>query len=166
MDMDTIVTAVIAAIVSALVSVMVGLLNYRATVQKLTNEKQMHEREMRRRMTEKLYDLRLEAYPKAFEITDQLRKDYIFAAGLDQEYLKQVSQELNEWYRSKAGFIISAKSIKAWYEIRNALNAKPKENGNFSESQRKKIWQAKNHFRGALRNDVNILYLEEEATEE
>ena len=128
----------------------------------LQSQKEHLERELQRKFTEKLYDLRLDMDPQAFEITDQLRGEYIFKGNLNQETLKEVRTKIQDWNKTKAGFLLSQNSLKAFYELRKSLGAHPEDNGKYSDRQRKQIWQCKNRFRGALKADVNLLYAEEE----
>jgi len=152
---------IISAIIAALVSVAAGFLTYIATKRSLEHQREMQEREMRRRFTERLYELRLEAYPRAFEITDKLRGGYLFGPDLKEEQLAQLLEELHEWHRSKAAFVLSTDAIRAWYGMRGCLGLKPEQDGHYTEDQRKKIWDAKNNFRKTLRDDVDLLYEEE-----
>lgn len=127
----------------------------------LQSQKEHLERELQRKFTEKLYDLRLDMYPQAFEITDQLRGEYIFKDDLSQEALKDILTKIQDWNKTKAGFLLSKSSLNTFYELRKALGLHPESNGKYSERQRKQIWQCKNRFRGALKADVNLLYAEE-----
>lgn len=89
----------IAAFVAALVSLLVSLLTHAAEKRKVESEENRQEREMRRRLTEKLLDLRLQAYPKAFAITDKLRGSIILTKGneISKDYVMIVLQELMDW---------------------------------------------------------------------
>ena len=149
------------ALIAAIVSIAGGFLTYLATSRTLASQQRLQERQLGRRLTERLYELRLEAYPRAFEITDKLRGEYIFSPDLGREHLLKVLEELYEWHRTKAGFVLSNDSTKAWYAIRGTLSMKPDAGNDFSEERRGAIWEAKNRFRGALRADVNLLYVEE-----
>ncbi len=152
---------IIAALIAACVSLAVSLITLIVTKRKLESEKEKHERELQRRLTEKLYDLRLDSYPKAFELTDKLRGDYIKSSKLEKEYIAQVLENLHEWHRTKAGFILTKNSLKAFYNLRAALSAEPNSDGCYSKKQRHEIWVCKNRFRGILKSDLNLLYQEE-----
>jgi len=154
------------ALIAAIVSVFGGFLTFLATSRSLTNQQRLQERQLGRRLTERLYELRLDSYPRAFEITDRLRGEYIFSPELAHDHLRQVLEELYEWHRTKAGFVLSSETTKAWYAIRGSLSIKPDAGGHYSEEKRRAIWEAKNRFRGALRADVNLLYVEETLPDE
>ena len=128
----------------------------------LQSQRDYLERKLQRDLTNKLYDLRLDMYPKAFEITDQLRSEYVFKEDLKQEFFQEVRTKIQDWNKTKAGFLLSKSSLKSFYALRRALGVEPEENGQYSEKQRKQIWQCKNDFRGALKGDLNLLYAEEE----
>ena len=155
---DTLLTIV----VSALVSSGTAILAYRSTVSALRQEWRIREREMSRKFTEKLYDLRLQTYPKAFEITDQLRSEFVFSSELTEELLLQVRNELTNWHKAKSGFLMSEHCLEAYYEIRTALAASPERQGSYSKNQRRRLWKAKNRFRGCLKADLDLLYKEEQ----
>ncbi len=158
--------AVLTALIAAAVSLIASLATYNATLRTLLNQRRMQERELERRFTEKLYELRLAAYPKAFAITDQLRGEHVFSGALLPELLHKVREELLEWNRAEAGFLMSQDALKAFYAIRDALARDPEDGVHYSRSQRKGIWTCKNRFRGLLKADLNLLYQEEQAPAE
>jgi len=65
---------IVAGLVAGIVSLIVAVLSFYATVRTVRAERQKLERELTRRLTERLYDLRLKHYPRAFEITEGLGK--------------------------------------------------------------------------------------------
>lgn len=152
---------IITALIAACVSLAVSLITFIVARRKIESEKERHERELQRRLTEKLYDLRLDSYPRAFEITDKLRGDYIKSGKVKKDYITQVLENLHEWHRTKAGFILTKNSLKAFYNLRAALSAEPNNDEYYSKKQRHEIWVCKNRFRGILKSDLNLLYQEE-----
>lgn len=152
---------IITALIAAAVSLVVSLLTYIATRRKIESEKERQERELQRRLTEKLYDLRLDSYPKAFEITDKLRGDIIKGGEVKKEYISKVLDELHEWHRTKAGFLLTELSLKAFYNLRSSLSVEPSNDDLYSKKQRHEMWKCKNRFRGILKSDLNLLYQEE-----
>lgn len=152
---------IIAGLIAAFVSLTVAILSHLASRKALRAQRENLEREMQRKLTEKLYDLRLKYYPKAFEITDQLRGEYLFKGLVLAKDLNVIREELMEWNKSKAGFILSESSIASYYEIRDSLAQNSTNDEGLSKPQIKKIWHAKNKFRGCLRSDLNLLYVEE-----
>ena len=151
----------LSALVAALVSLVVGLLTFVATSKSMANQRRMQERELDRRFTQRLYELRLESYPRAFEITDRLSGNLVFNPALRVADLHEVREELTAWYRSKAAFVLSNDAMKSWYAMKGALTRVSQAGDQLTEESRQTIWRAKNSFRAALRADVNLLYVEE-----
>ncbi|MDH5728297.1 MAG: hypothetical protein OEZ58_04865 [Gammaproteobacteria bacterium] len=158
-------TQLVSAMIAASVSIVVGLLGYMASKWALLNARELQTQEQKRRLTEKLYEIRLHAYPRAFAITDRLRGENIFNQKLSSDFLTSVLDELFVWHRSKAGFVLSTESIKAFYQIRGSLGQKPAPGTIYSEEQKQSIWNAKNNLRATLRADLHLLYIEESMPE-
>lgn len=112
-----------------------------------------------RNLTTKLYDLRLEIYPKAFEITDNIYKDK--GGNFDTERLKNTLNELIEWKKGKLNLIISSEALESYYQLRNNLMKHPANNNNYSAEQIEKITNSNNNFRKQLRRDLGFLFKEE-----
>jgi hypothetical protein len=68
---------VVSALIAAGVSLIVSLGIFWSTRYKAASEKERQERELERKLTERLYEKRIEAYPKAFGITQGLRGDIV-----------------------------------------------------------------------------------------
>lgn len=149
---DAVLTAAIAAAVSLLVSLIT-----------IWSEGKRHEREMTRRSTEKVLDLRLKAYPLVFKITDQVTGHILFSEDkpITPEALHATLEELQEWHRAMAGFLLTPKSIRAYRALREALAARPAESDCYTRRQLEAIWTTKNEFRGALKADLYLLYKED-----
>lgn len=149
---DAILTAAIAATVSLLVSLVTTW-----------SEGKRHKREMTRRSTEKVLDLRLKAYPLVFKITDQVTGQILFNKDrlITAEALHVTLGELQEWHRAMAGFLLTPNSIRAYRALREALAARPAESSCYTRRQLEAIWTAKNEFRGALKADLYLLYEED-----
>ena len=154
---DQIATAFLAGFVSLLVS----LATFMMTRKKLKSEEERHNRELKRKLTEKLYDLRIKHYPKAFSITQRLHKGYVFSDTISKEDIEQVRCDLVEWNSSEASFILSDKTLDAYYKLHDALLEMPEEKGSYSMRQREAIWCGKNIFRSNLRHDVELLFIED-----
>jgi hypothetical protein len=168
--------AIIPALTSALVSFLVAWQTLRSQFrqkqkeldaqaknleQQIQLQRHLLERQLERKFTEKLYDLRLERYPEAFEITDDLRGEYLFENNIDPKVLASVRKRLQDWNKTKAAFLLSEKSLKAFYKLRKALLLSLSSGNTFSEENVKRIWECKNSFRTALKEDVDLLYAEE-----
>jgi hypothetical protein len=87
----------------------------------------------------------------------------VFGNHLSPDLLAKVRNELLEWNRTEAGFLMSHDALRAFYSIRDALALPPAHRDGYSRSQRKGVWTCKNRFRGLLKTDLNLLYQEEQA---
>ncbi len=156
---------IIPALVAAVVSLFVSWLTYAREKRKVESEEKRHGLEMRRRLTEKLLDLRLVAYPKAFVVTDKLRGD-LLGNDVTVEYVKDVLRELLEWQKNHAGFLFTKDSLKAYRELKKALSAEPANSTSYSDNQIRQMFNCKNNFRGALKSDLTLLYQEDNVEKE
>jgi hypothetical protein len=155
---------VVTAVVASGVSFVVGLSAHLASRRALITTTQKLERELQRRLTEKLIDLRLDRYPQAFQITDRLLGEHIFGKHMTSTELATVREQLAEWNASKSCFLLSVRSLQSYYKLREALslaNTKQELSGNDLEE----IWHAKNSFRKNLRADLRLIYSEEELSQ-
>jgi hypothetical protein len=154
---------ILTALISALVSLVVALITVLASRGTIRSEREKLERELQRNMTSRLYEVRLESYPKAMEITEGLRKEHLEKQdkNLSQEYIRDILNQLDAWHATKAGFIISRKSLCNLYALREALQQKPEFDDKYSPEQIKRIWNAKNEFRATLRADIQLLFKED-----
>jgi hypothetical protein len=155
--------AILTAIISAVVSLTVTLITVIASRSNIRAEREKLERELQRSMTVKLYDVRIDAYPRAMQITEGLRRSHIRAQREEahEGYFKDILNQIDEWHATKAAFIISNNSLHRLYALRNALRKKPEANGKYSAEQMNSIWSAKGDFRAALRADIQLLFKEE-----
>ena len=154
---DGITAALVAGVVSLAVSLVASVVAHRRE----GAERARLERELQRRLTEKLIDLRLASYPAAFEITDGLVGEAVFADGFTARTARAVREGLASWNRARAAFVMSEGTIRAYRALRDALAVPGDEARPLTEEERRKIWESKNSFRGSLRRDVNLLYEEE-----
>jgi hypothetical protein len=120
------------------------------------------ERELQRRFTERLLDLRLKVYPRAFEITETLEGEFVFAPSFGSADAAAVRERLTEWNRAEAPLVVSEDVLRAFRDLRDSLGRAARLDGPFPEKLRREIWVAKNHFRFCLRADVQLLYKEDD----
>ncbi len=150
-----------AAIIAGIVSVIVSLIAYIVGILKIRNERLMLEKKLNRNLTEKLYSIRLDAYPEGFEITADIGK---FAGRSDEEVSTEIiktRKALKSWSRKKVSFLLSEKALDAFYKLDQALKKNPGDNTTYTAQQRTKIWEARNRFRSSLREDVGLLFEED-----
>ena len=112
-----------------------------------------------RNLTSKLYDLRLDNYPNAFDITDNIFKEK--GGNYNSEQISKVLRELIEWKKGVVNLIISVESRDSYFELRDTLMKNPAENGSFSNEQIMKIENASKDFRKQLRRDLGFMFREE-----
>lgn len=158
MDDPKIISAMIAGFISLLVSL--GTMAYAR--RRLQFDKQRFEQETVRKATERLYEMRLEAYPKAYRITFPLLGHVLEDTGLTHTILQSVHSELVAWASSEASFILSRKSRRAFHELREQLERLIKLDDPNTDSEIAIIREKRGHFRRNLRRDVHLLFLEDE----
>jgi len=154
--MDTVIAAIIAAVVT-IIGAVISFFTNRWSVR---TELRKVELELNRKLTEKLYDKRLETYPLAFEITDSLLGEHLFSSMVTRKYLTDIHDQLMEWHRKK-GIVLSDESITRFQQLRKALTKVTKSDEPLSEELLRPIWNAKNEFRTSMRKDLHLLYNEE-----
>lgn len=150
-------------IIPIIISIFVILLS--AYVSRLTVKaaKQTLERQQLGSMTAKLYDVRIESYPKGMEITEALRKTQLDGdVTLNADYLNKIASQLDLWYSSKAGFVLSRKAAKFFSTLHQAIREEPESNGMYSPEQINRIVKARREFRMALREDILLLFSEDD----
>jgi hypothetical protein len=152
---------VVAALVAALVSTIGLLVSVFLTRHQLQDERRRHERDLQRRLTEKLYDRRLDTYPKAISITAPLMGNVLFSQPVTAAHLAPVADGLIAWTQTDAGFLLSDASRKAYYTLRECLRQPPESGPVYSEPELRRLWNAKNAFRRALRDDMRFIYDED-----
>ena len=148
--------AFITAIVSILLSIL-ALVRFYITESRLKTE---FKKNQQRQVTQKLIDLRLEYYPKAFEITDGIVKRK--GNKLNVKELKIVKSDINKWRTGITRLIISNKSYGILLDLHDALTKQPAHGEDYSDEQVHKIWQYRNDFRRSLRKDIGLLHEEDE----
>jgi hypothetical protein len=153
-----------AAIVAGIISLIVAGVSFVTNRLSTRAENAKQERALQRKLTEKLLDLRLDLYPGAFEITDQLQGDILFGGTLTRNDYMRVREQLIEWSKSKSGLILTDNSMHAFRELRSALEVNlNSDEALATDAVIRRIWEAKNRFRVALREDLHVLYAEEES---
>ena len=78
-------SGIITVLISALVSLSVSFVSYKATKNRINQQREQFERELQRRVTERLYELRLASYPQAFKLTEPLLGTKLFQQGITKK---------------------------------------------------------------------------------
>lgn len=147
------------SLVTAMTSLIISLVALFQFYRSQNFQQKQFNKTINRNLTTKLYDLRLEIYPKAFEITDNIYKEK--GGNFDTEKLKNILNELIEWKKGKLNLIISSEALESYYQLRNNLMKNPANNNNYSPEQIEKITNSNNNFRKQLRRDLGFLFKEE-----
>jgi len=114
-------------------------------------------------MTAKLYDVRIETYPKGMELTEALRKSQLAGdVTLTKDYLDAIVSQLDLWYSSRAGFVLSRNSAQCFAALHKAIREKPQSNGMYLPEQIDRMVKARREFRMALRADILLLFNEDD----
>lgn len=147
------------SLVTAMTSLIISLVALFQFYRSQNFQQKQFNKTINRNLTNRLYDLRLEIYPKAFEITDNIYKDK--GGNYNNERLKNSLNELIEWKKGKLNLIISSEALESYYQLRNNLMKNPANNNNYSPEQIEKITNSNNNFRKQLRRDLGFLFKEE-----
>jgi hypothetical protein len=145
--------ATIAAVVAIAVSVITSVLTHKFPLQRL-------ELEVSEKWRAKLYELRLEHYPRAFEVTGRLmfsRKSRNSADELDN-----IKRDLRDWWVGPAALLLSKSSVDAYYNLENALK-EAIEIGGMKERTVNLLFKTNRAFRLALRKDLDVIFRVEES---
>lgn len=147
-----------AALIASAISVVVALIGYLAARSKIRSELQAIKLQQKHSFVEKLLEIRLEAYPDVFDITQNIGKRSNYTDEEIIQITNEALEKLDAWQRKKSGLLLSRKSLSSYYELRDALRKNPANKGAYTNVQLEKIWFARNSFRGCLRDDVGLLH--------
>jgi len=161
------ISEVMSAVIAAAVSTVVAIVSFVTNRYSLNAERRKLERELQRRMTEKLIDRRLSSYPLAFKITEKLTSSAMQTSNYRVRDVHAIQNEIRDWNRTEAAFLMSDKALKAFYRLRESMDLEGRDSdAALTDSEASVIWHAKNHFRETLRQDINLLYSEDGTTEQ
>jgi hypothetical protein len=151
---EKIVVAIIAASVSILVSIVGFFTNrFQTKISQIRFEK-----ELKNKYTNILYEKRIELYPAAFKISSKIKKIQEHGGIIPREQQLRILKNLNSWVEDEAGLFLSKEVISAYYNLRKSLGNAPGNCDSYTKVQIDKIWNARNDFRIALRNDISNLH--------
>lgn len=152
---------VLAAAISAVISIFVAFMTYISASNRIEAETQALEKELQRKLTDRLYDLRIKHYPEAFIITDKLGKQKGHAPEDLPALYKEIGSQLRKWKSGEPSFIMSEDALNRYYEVIEALKANLALGTKYNDQQLERIWQVRTAFRNQLREDVGLLFQEE-----
>lgn len=148
---DSANAALIAGVVSLVISVVSTYLTARYARQRFKSE-------VAEKYRQKLYELRLEAYPTAFAITGRVVFDD--ALRSTPEELGAVLRDLRNWWVGPAAPLLSKHSVKAYYTLEDLLKTFSSSGDDCPSPNR--LYDANRAFRLALRQDLDVLYNDDE----
>lgn len=153
-------TPLLVALVSGFISAAVA---YFTTAYKFAQDRRILVEQLNQRSLEKLYSLRIERYPRAFDITEWIRRKRADQGGINsREELLKVRADLWEWKTGEVSLILSSDAIEAFYDLVTLLK-KPcgdSRNNIYSPVQIDNIMTARNRFRSVLRSDIGHRHIE------
>lgn len=145
--------------VTAITSLVISLITLFQFYKNQSFQQKQFDNNQNRTLGIKLYDLRLEDYPKAFEITDRIFKTK--GGNFDSNEIKLIVNDLIEWKKGRISLILSNESLKSYYSLRDSLMKNPANGNLYSTEQVDKITNLNNNFRKQLRRDLGFLFKEE-----
>lgn len=145
--------------ITALTSLTISIITLYQFLRNQRFLKSQFDKNLERALTTKLLDLRLEYYPKAFEITDNIYKEK--GGNYHPDKLKTALSELIDWRKGVVNLIISSDALKSFYTLRDCLMRSPALSGSYSIEQIEKIGFANKDFRKQLKRDLGFLFREE-----
>lgn len=154
--MNEIITpSIIAALTSLIISIITLFQFFRS--QKL--QQKQFDKNLSRGLTSKLYDLRIDCYPKAFEITDSIHK--LKGGNYDPKIIQTALAELIDWKKGIVSLVISVEALESFIALRDVLMRNPEKKDTYSSTQIENISHRTKDFRKQLRRDIGFLFREE-----
>lgn len=145
--------------ITAITSLVISLIALFQFYKNQSFQQNQFDKNLNRTLGIKLYELRIEDYPKAFEITDRIYKSK--GGNYDSNEIKLVLNDLIEWKKGRISLILSNESLQAYYSFRDSLMKNPANGNLYSLEQVEKITNLNNNFRKQLRRDLGFLFKEE-----
>ena len=154
--MNEIITpSIIAALTSLIISIITLFQFFRS--QKL--QQKHFDKKLSRGLTSKLYELRIDCYPKAFEITDSIHK--LKGGNYDPKIIQTALAELIDWKKGIVSLVISVEALESFIALRDVLMRNPEKKDTYSSTQIENISHRTKEFRKQLRRDIGFLFREE-----
>ena len=145
------------AIISALISYLVARITTKNEIRKVQSE-----------FTQKLYEKRLELYPRLLNLTQDIGKEMIWRKGTGETRLTgqetfQIAYEalegLIEWQKDTAiELVLSDESLEKFEKLKKALRSDPSQGKKYGRQQMDNFWKLREDLRDCLRKDVGIYH--------
>ena len=129
-----------------------------------TSERDRQLVDMRRRMTDRLYERRIAIYPELFAATAEFRRSAMEAAPNLGDHLSAAIGRIDKWHAGEGGLLLSPEGHQALMELRHAVKAITEQELTPDRlvAARTRVWNWKNWLREALRADIVLLFEESE----
>lgn len=147
------------ALITASVSLVVSLMTLFQFFKNKRFQEDQANRASNRAFTTKLYDLRLENYPRAFEIVDAIYREK--GGQLNPVLIRSTCDDLIKWKTGIINLIISNEARRSFYVLRDLLLKNPAAKDSYSVEQSDKINTVLKDFKRQLRRDVGFMFREE-----
>ncbi len=164
MASDAVVAAAIAGGVSLVVAVGTVVLTHFTTTATIRRDHERQEDEFRRRMTERLYDRRVETYPGLFAASAAFRRSALRNAEDPRSHVRAGIAEVDQWFATEGGLLLSPTAHQSLLALRHSVRSfleAESAKADDSEAAIAEIWLRKNELRRALRGDLGLLFEEE-----
>lgn len=150
-------SATVAALIAGSVSVIVSMIGFLVAKHKLRHEISLFTRQADVDLIKKLYELRLDLYGKAFDITDRIyrRSESDWFQETD---VRDWLNDLRDWKSGSVNLVISYGALNAFRELEQALATNPGHQSTYTTNQIKKVYSLRDTFRSSLRKDVRLLH--------
>lgn len=147
------------AITAAFTSLGISLLTLYQFLKNQRFQQNQFEKLNNRNFTTKLYDLRLEHYPRAFDIIETIKKEK--GGGYDTVKIQSAYSDMVAWKSGIVNLIISNETLISFNALRDSLAKNPSTVNQFSTEQIDKISYCSQDFRKQLRRDLGFMFREE-----
>lgn len=147
------------AVIAAFTSLAISLLTLFQFFRNQRFQQEQFDKLHNRNFTTKLYDLRLDHYPRAFDILDTIKKGK--GGFYDIGVVKSAHADLVDWKKGTVNLIISNEALISFNALRDCIGRNPATIDNFSPEQTKKISEGSRDFRRQLRRDLGFMFREE-----
>ncbi len=151
---DKIITVLIAGSISIIVSI-VGFVSSWIALRAKRNEIYT---QLKNGYMERLYEMRLQHYPQALEITKYLTMLPKGGKSFNRDHVLAIRNSLGDWLNSHGGLVASGSVISASHKVRERLSANYGGNQEYTREQMEKMIMVTVNFRRELRADIRFLH--------
>lgn len=153
--------ALLVPIISISGALVVGVLSFCASYRNTSSQVKNVKLELRDSYMKSIFDKRIDAYTKAWEISGVFSSANLLGKPpMPTSGISTVIQNLDSWYNSAGGFLLSPESRNRFFKLRK-LCWKSNEIDGLSDSEKhnryEQIRRSKIDFRMSLRRDVFLL---------